>query len=81
MKGSKRLVLLLESAERERLGPAWIESIAEHAAILWRGARIAADELREHEYLLGSDGRGCTGMPNSRDILGARDTARGGVTT
>jgi hypothetical protein len=51
MKGSKRLVLVLPGAARRDVDAGWIDSMAEHAAILWRGG--AAGELQEHEYECG----------------------------
>jgi hypothetical protein len=52
MKGSKRLVLLLDSGERDRLGLETITALGEFAAIVWRGAGVEAiEELGEHEYV------------------------------
>jgi len=51
MKGAKRLVLLLPLDERERLGSDWIDTMAEHAAIVWHGAPDAATDLQAHEFV------------------------------
>jgi hypothetical protein len=53
MKGSKRLVVLLDAGERDRLGAEEIGAIGEFATIVWRG--LAAGEkvaLAEHEFEL-----------------------------
>jgi radical SAM superfamily enzyme YgiQ (UPF0313 family) len=53
MKGSKRLVVLLDAAQRESLDAGQIAGIGEFAAIVWRGTPEAdARELSEHEYAL-----------------------------
>jgi hypothetical protein len=53
MKGSKRLVVLLDAGQREILGAEQIAGIGEFAAILWRGASAAdARELSEREYAM-----------------------------
>ncbi len=43
MKGSKRLVVLLDAAERERIPLADVTALGEFASILWRGP--AAEKL------------------------------------
>ena len=59
MKGSKRLVIVLDADERDRLGLEEIAAIGEFAAIVWRGAGEAdAAEMGAYEYLasdLGSE--------------------------
>ncbi len=53
MKGSKRLVVLLDAAQRESLDAGQIAGIGEFASIVWRGTPNAdAHELSEHEYAL-----------------------------
>jgi len=39
MKGSKRLVVLLDASDRERLGSEAIAALEEFAAIVWRTSR------------------------------------------
>jgi hypothetical protein len=54
MKGSKRLVVLLDAAERDRLGAEAIATIGEFAAIVWGGQFADPTcELGEHEYVAG----------------------------
>jgi hypothetical protein len=53
MKGSKRLVVLLDASRRETLDTEQIASIGEYAAIVWHGApETDARELSEHEYAM-----------------------------
>jgi len=40
--GAKRLLVLLPSAERERLGADWAARVAPYATLLWRGAAAEA---------------------------------------
>jgi hypothetical protein len=37
-KGAKRIVVVVPSAERERLGPAWGQTIGDYATIVWQSA-------------------------------------------
>lgn len=54
MKGSKRLVVLLDASERDRLGFREIAALGEFAAIVWRGLSECENlELGAHEYLAG----------------------------
>ncbi len=56
MKGSKRLVVLLDASDRDLLGTDEIAAWGEFAAIVWRGlAEDEASELGECEF---PDGRG-----------------------
>lgn len=64
MKGSKRIILLLNAAQRERMDEAEIEAVGEFAAIVWRGfpeSRIA--ELGEHEYSAGGPAAAVETLP------------------
>jgi radical SAM superfamily enzyme YgiQ (UPF0313 family) len=56
-KGSKRLIVLLDNRERERLGAEEIAAIGEFATIVWRGIAAGENvELAEHEFeLLSTD--------------------------
>lgn len=55
MKGSKRLVVVLDASERERLGSDEIAALGEFAAILWQGPGSEKFlDLGEHEYLAGA---------------------------
>jgi len=51
-RGAKRLVVLLPSTQRERLGQAWITEVAPYATIAWRGGLSAPSQLQPHEYLV-----------------------------
>jgi MoaA/NifB/PqqE/SkfB family radical SAM enzyme len=54
MKGSKRLVVLLDAGDRERIGADEIAAIGEFAAIVWRGVGSESmHDLGEHEYVAG----------------------------
>ena len=50
--GAKRLVVVMPLAERDRLGPAWIDMVGEYATLVWRGGRIAEEELADHEFAM-----------------------------
>ena len=53
MKGSKRLIVLLDNCERDSLGAEDIAAIGEFATIVWRGMPAGEDvELGEHEFAL-----------------------------
>jgi hypothetical protein len=53
MKGSKRLVVLLDAGQRDGLDDEQIAGIGEFASIVWRGTPEAdTRELSEHEYAL-----------------------------
>jgi hypothetical protein len=47
---AKRLIVLAPLAQRERLGPAWIDSIGDYATLAWTGGSVAEEELAGHEY-------------------------------
>jgi len=53
MKGSKRLVVLLEAAARAELPAGWSEAIGDWAAIAWRGNMAVIDSLQPYEFTLG----------------------------
>jgi radical SAM superfamily enzyme YgiQ (UPF0313 family) len=48
--GAKRLVVLMPLAERDRLGPSWIEMVGRYATLVWRGGSLAEEELEDHEF-------------------------------
>jgi radical SAM superfamily enzyme YgiQ (UPF0313 family) len=50
--GAKRLVVVLPLAERDRLGPTWIDTVGEYATLVWRGGNIPAEELADHEFAM-----------------------------
>jgi radical SAM superfamily enzyme YgiQ (UPF0313 family) len=50
--GAKRLVLLLPSAERPRLGDDWIEAMSEQASLVWHGSLTQKEELGAGEFML-----------------------------
>jgi hypothetical protein len=53
MKGSKRLVVLLDAGQRDTLDSEQIAGMGEFASIVWRGApETDARELSEHEYAM-----------------------------
>lgn len=49
-RGAKRLVVLLPLAERDRLGPAWRQDVAEYGTIVWYGGTLPEEELDREEY-------------------------------
>jgi hypothetical protein len=53
MKGSKRVVLLLDAATRSDLPPGWSDAVGEFATIAWQRGAIVADMLLPHEFVLG----------------------------
>ncbi len=53
MKGSKRIVLLLDSVTRNDLPPDWSDAVGEFATIAWQGGAIPAELLQPHEFSLG----------------------------
>ena len=50
--GAKRLIVLVDWDERERLGREWSESVGEFATIMWRGTEGERAELDEYEHVL-----------------------------
>jgi radical SAM superfamily enzyme YgiQ (UPF0313 family) len=52
MKGSKRLVILLDAAARATLPPGWSNAVGDWATIAWRGTMTAGAELQAHECTL-----------------------------
>src|SRR5262249_32741182 len=50
--GAKRLIILVDWDERERLGKEWSESVGEFATIMWRGTEGERAELDEYEHVL-----------------------------
>jgi hypothetical protein len=53
MKGSKRLVLLLDARTRSELPPGWSDAVGEFATIAWQGGAIPAEVLQPYEFTLG----------------------------
>jgi hypothetical protein len=58
VKGTKRLVVLVPTERRHRLGGAWIGAVGECATIVWRGAPISEADLDAHEYAVASHAQG-----------------------
>jgi radical SAM superfamily enzyme YgiQ (UPF0313 family) len=63
MKGSKRLVVLLDAGDRERLGLEAIAALEEFCTIVWRGGSVEAMDLGHHEYVAGDSPRTSAAQP------------------